>query len=432
MAPIIEKIGDLLHERIGLNIESIGRSALEYTVKNRMRSVSSPTLDEYWARLSSPPEVQALVEAIVVPETWFFRHQEAFEGLVNLVMKEWLPHNLGTSLQILSVPCSTGEEPYSIVMALLDAGFPTSHLRMDAIDVSTRALEQAKEGQYRPYSFRSQDTAFRDRYFTTVGELYRIGTEVRTPIQFHEGNVLDLEYLATSHSYDIVFCRNLLIYLHEDSRKAAISNLAKRLKPRGWLFTGAAEAIFFHNGAFRSAGVPGVAAFQKADADSALNRQAYAPLKVEERTAALPLPPRPAPSLITRQAVATTAVKAVPEPASIGAALPADAIREACRQSLNELTALANTGRFDEANHLCQVHLQTYGESAETFYLQALLKDARGEHGDAEAAYRKALYLDPDHVEAMHHLASLLAVRGDEAQARKLRERAGRVAKRQG
>jgi chemotaxis protein methyltransferase WspC len=426
MEPIIDRIGDLLHESIGLNSESIGRSALEYAVTSRMRQVGSATLADYWTLLNSPAEIKALVEAIVVPETWFFRHKEAFDGLAALVMKEWLPRNPGGQLQILSVPCSTGEEPYSIVMALLDAGFPASHLKVDAVDISTHALEQAKEGRYRPYSFRNQDTAFRDRYFVPVGEMYRIAPKVRTPIQFREGNALDLKCLPASSSYDIVFCRNLLIYLHEDSRKAVLSNLSSRLKPRGWLFSGAAEGIFFHNGAFRKAGLPGVSAFQKSDtqARGEAKPQTNPPLPVEERTAIRPL--RPVPT----QAVVLAAVKAVPEPASSATARPADETGEACRQSLEALTTLSNAGRFDEAIHLCEVHLKTYGESAEVFYIMALLKDSTDEDGKGENYYRKTLYMDPEHVEAMHHLASLLEIKGEETQARKLRERAERVVKR--
>src|SRR5437016_5919488 len=115
----------LLKNTMGLDTASIGSAAIERAVRLRMASVGLKQADDYWQQLqSSTPELQELIEAVVVPETWFFREREAFAALVRLVTEEWQPVHPTSVLRLLSAPCSTGEEPYSMVMSLLDGGFP--------------------------------------------------------------------------------------------------------------------------------------------------------------------------------------------------------------------------------------------------------------------------------------------------------------------
>ncbi len=105
----------------------------------------------YWERVrGSRAELQALIEAVVVPETWFFRDREAFAALARLAREEWLPSAPQTGCcRLLSLPCSTGEEPYSMAMALLDAGVPADRFRIDAVDISAAALAQAERARVR-------------------------------------------------------------------------------------------------------------------------------------------------------------------------------------------------------------------------------------------------------------------------------------------
>src|SRR5579863_6260906 len=106
-----------------------------------MRSCGLTRKDDYWERVqASNDELQELIEAVVVPETWFFRDREAFEALGRLLIEERSASHSGASLHLLSVPCSTGEEPYSIVMTMLDAGFSRRQFKIDAVDISLRAL----------------------------------------------------------------------------------------------------------------------------------------------------------------------------------------------------------------------------------------------------------------------------------------------------
>lgn len=436
MAPNIERIADLLHQRIGLNIASVGVSALEYALRSRMKATGTGDLEEYGAKLALTNELQALIETIVVPETWFFRHEETFAALAELVMRQWLPQNHHGRLHLLSIPCSTGEEPYSIAMTLLEAGLPASRLSINAVDISAQSLGQAREGLYRDYSFRNRDTSLQSRYFSREGNKHRLTPEVRSLVNFHEGNILTLDFLPLEPTYDIIFCRNLLIYLHTDSRGTAISNLTRRLKRGGWLFTGSAEASFFQGGAFRSTDIPGSSSFQKVE------RTSTPPLLPNSASITSPFTDSSKRSKISANFPNIRAIPTHPTPpvggnkpgnsTKISVPVPQTRAPEEYRQSLETIRTLADAGKLDEANNLSEVHFQKYGESAAAFYLLALLKDAGGQYTEAEANYRKVLYLEPNHIEAMHHLASLLAVRGEDDQAARLRERAGRVAKRRG
>ena len=125
----------LLKERIGLDASTVGTGMIERAVRERLATSAAPDHHAYWNLLHShPDELQALIEAVVVPETWFFRHREALMALGRFaamrVFGDARGHAGEGPLRILSVPCSTGEEPYSIVMALLDAGVPEQRFQV--------------------------------------------------------------------------------------------------------------------------------------------------------------------------------------------------------------------------------------------------------------------------------------------------------------
>src|SRR5690242_3441140 len=122
---ILERIEALLEVKIGLNVHSVGSSCVERSIRQRMRAQHLKAMEDYFQLLeSSQIEIQELIEAVVVPETWFLRHPEAFEALKRFVREEWMARASGTPLRVLSIPCATGEEPYSIAMTLLDCGLP--------------------------------------------------------------------------------------------------------------------------------------------------------------------------------------------------------------------------------------------------------------------------------------------------------------------
>ena len=180
-------IENLLRRTIGLDSASIGSSLIGQTVRMRMQSRGLTKFEDYGKYLqATPAELNELIEAVVVKETWFFRDKEPFTVLARLVLTEWLPAHPATPLRLLSVPCSTGEEPYSMAMALLDAGLPPERFRIDAVDISSRALETAKHAVYRKNSFRGQARGYRERHFQPAADGYLLNQSVRDRVRFFE------------------------------------------------------------------------------------------------------------------------------------------------------------------------------------------------------------------------------------------------------
>lgn len=433
--PAIER---LLAEHIGLDAESVGHELIARAVHERQRSSGALGSDAYLALLaSSPAELQALVEAVVVSETWFFRDAAAFATLAREATGPWLASNASPTLRVLSLPCATGEEPYSIAAALLDAGFPPGRLAIEGADVSEQALVRARRAVYGNNAFRGNDVSFRERHFEPVPLGHRLRDDVRAVVSFRRANLLDADVTLGTGQYAAVFCRNVLIYLDRAAQRRAVGVLARLLGAGGLLFVGPSETSLVPHD-FLPLQVPLAFGFRKAaaarpDASQAgprLVRRDAMPL-ASTTTGALPRqspsarrPGAPAPSPTAPRGACPESTRG-----SAGRQLaPAAAAKPRSPDEHLELVArLADRGELGEADRRCADHERQYGSSARLFYLMGLLREAQGELDQAAAYHKKALYLEPQHEEALTHLALLLDKQGDRAGAERLRERARRV-----
>lgn len=141
----MQRIEALLRREIGLDAASIGSALIERTIRLRMRRHELKHIGQYRELLeSSPQELRELIEAVVVTETWFFRDREPFNAFAQLALTDWLPRHPAGALRVLSVPCSSGEEPYSLAMKLLEAGVSDTRFAIDAVDISANALARAQ------------------------------------------------------------------------------------------------------------------------------------------------------------------------------------------------------------------------------------------------------------------------------------------------
>src|SRR5580704_6896818 len=250
----VYQIEALLQQTIGLDPATIGTSTVERAIRSRMRARNLGRQDDYLRLLQhSPAEWDLLVEAVVVADTWFFRDREAFQSMVRIVLDDWLRARPNGVLRILSLPCSTGEEPYSIAMALMDAGVPESRFQIDAIDISASSLTAAYQGVYGNNSFRGTNVDFRARYFQPVHKGYALNPSVKKQVRFQRGNVVAEHFLSGPDTYDFIFCRNLLIYLDGTSQQKVLVKLRRLLAPAGLLFLGPAELPLAVNNGFASA-----------------------------------------------------------------------------------------------------------------------------------------------------------------------------------
>ncbi|MEW5710889.1 CheR family methyltransferase [Pseudomonas sp. SB113] len=397
-----------LKERIGLDVASVGEAIIERAVRQRSQAVQAQTPCEYWQHLqSSEDEQQALIEAVIVPETWFFRYPESFATLARLALARLAEIKQMRALRILSLPCSTGEEPYSIAMALLDAGLAPHQFKVLGLDVSPLSVERARRGVYGKNSFRSSDIAFRDRHFTEHGDGFHIADRVREQVRLQVGNLLDPALLANEASYDFVFCRNLLIYFDQPTQKQVFDVLKGLTHVDGVLFIGPAEGSLLGRHGMRSIGVPQSFAFSR-HAEPVKPEPVFVPMPTPPRSAA-PIPVKPRPF-----STASTQVVPIKAPPSDAGTL------------LSRIATLANEGKSAEARAACEQYLNNHPPAAQVFYWLGLLSDVAGSALEAQGFYRKALYLEPQHPQALMHLAALFESQGDSAGARRLQARAAR------
>ena len=408
-----QRFFDFLKERIGLDVTSVGPAIIERAVRQRSTASRSQTADEYWYTLQgSQDEQQALIEAVIVPETWFFRYPESFATLAKLAAKRLTDINNMRALRILSLPCSTGEEPYSIAMALLDAGFKPHQFKVEGMDVSPLSVEKAKRALYGKNSFRGQDIAFRERHFVAENDGYRLSERVLEQVRLQVGNLLDPALLANEPPYDFVFCRNLLIYFDQPTQQQVFEVLKRLTHVDGVLFIGPAEGSLLGRLGMRSIGIAQSFAFSRQSAPEPEPFPAFVPTPLPLRQPARSVTPPP----VRQRPFATV----TPLPVATKAANPDAATL------LANIAALANEGKSAEARAACESYLRSHEPVAQVFYWLGLLSDVAGSAFEAQGFYRKALYLEPQHPDALMHLAALLQSQGDTAGARRLQDRAAR------
>jgi chemotaxis protein methyltransferase CheR len=199
---------------------------------------------------ADPAAAQRLINELTVNETYFLREDYQFDSLLGSVLPQIAAERQATRssdpIRILSLPCSTGEEPYSIALRLLEEWPDMDNFDVVIVagDIDTRVLDQARYAEYGPRSMQRVPAAMRARRFDRVGrDKHRVKEDIRQAIDFAVVNICDTDSMRAYRNFDIVFCRNLLIYFDEISSRRAADNLFGALRPGGYLFLGHAESM---------------------------------------------------------------------------------------------------------------------------------------------------------------------------------------------
>lgn len=412
---LLATIETLLQEKIGLDAKIIGTKEISRATQRRRLACNLPDLSSYLQYLfSSPQEFDELIEEVIVPETWFFRDWEPFTFLQHYVKSEWLPCQRQRILRLLSVPSSTGEEPYSIAMTLLNAGLAPHQFRIDAVDISKKSLVKAKKGIFRSNSFRGNNIEFRQRYFTQKGDEYQLCDLVKGAVNFRRGNLLDANFLSDKNPYDVIFCRNVLIYFDKLSREKTIQKLERLLKNQGLLFVGHAETSqILRNSHFVSVRHVLAFAYRKQDDEQeglkeqkSQKNQHLIPNKIQKNTLDK-----------NNNDDKFCKIDNTVNNQSKNQEMP----------PLQTARSLADGGRLTEAARLCETYLQQNCTSVEAYVLLGQIHQAQGLQAQAEKYFQKAIYLQPNHYEALMQLALITEHRGDRKKAAILRQRIQRL-----
>jgi chemotaxis protein methyltransferase CheR len=185
-------------------------------------------------------ELSIIAPQVTIAETYFFRHAQQFEALRSILIQKWRGNR---PPRVLSAGCASGEEAYSLAM-LLDELWPERQPSVVAVDINPSILERARQGRYSAWSLRETPPASLSRWFRQQGRNYDVEERIRRSVRFEQANLAGNEpELLAADSFDIIFCRNLLMYFTPENFRKAVSRLSRALAPEGYLFMGSAETL---------------------------------------------------------------------------------------------------------------------------------------------------------------------------------------------
>lgn len=423
VAPVLE----LLRKKIGLNPESIGTASVEKSVREQIECSGAVSIEDYVNKVNgSVAELNRLIESVVVKETSFFRNTTPFIALHRYLKQFVLNKKDWKILRVLCLPCATGEEAYSIAMAFFDMKLSAKQFFIFAGDVSEQVLQIAKAGTYSPYSFRGEDIAFRERYFSKQAEgTYLLKKEVRDAVHFERVNILSGRFLPGQKPFDVIFCRNLLIYFDDAAKEKAIAALSQHLSDEGVLFVGHAEGANISPSGFASLDFPMSFAFARkkyaAVVNDVLNIDNH---KKKSISSVAPVQRKVVKSESFTDTDKITPVK--PERYAKGEN-EGTAKNIQIDQDISKVRQLAAAGSFGEVTAICERLLSEGVESAEIYYLLGQAADSTGDNLLAEEYLKKAIYLNADFYDALISLSFICGRMGNPDKAASLRRRAQRV-----
>ena len=237
---------DLVHQRIGLHFEPDRYDMFMEKLRDRALFHGCKSYLDYYFILKYEEKGAAewlrVMDAFSVQETYFWREFSQVETLIKFLVPQWFKVH-PTPLRIWSAACASGEEPYTIVMALQEAGMGHLPIQIFASDASEAALAKARSGIYRERSFRTLTEARRQKYFTRVPEGWLLNPEVRDRVTFYQANLVSNPDIAGLATAPVIFCRNVFIYFAPDSIRQTVETFAERMRGRGHLFVGSSESL---------------------------------------------------------------------------------------------------------------------------------------------------------------------------------------------
>lgn len=241
---------DLLRQRCGLHFDEATRFLVEKRVAHRIAECNIGSFASYIYQLrnaaTTEEEFSKLIDLLTTNETYFFRERAQLEALVHEIIPEMLSRQVHGKrpVAIWSAGCSSGEEPFSIVMMALEANLvPGRDFRVYASDISRSVLAKARRGIYREASFRETDPSTRLHYFAQKDGLIRISDEVKRHVDFVHMNLLDSTKTNLLGTMDVVLCRNVIIYFDLDTKKQVMTTFHDKLQPGGYLLLGHSESL---------------------------------------------------------------------------------------------------------------------------------------------------------------------------------------------
>jgi chemotaxis protein methyltransferase CheR len=273
----VRRLCEFLYRRTGMLFEESKRYYIDRRLVERIAATQSDSFQSYFAHLRSDAEheIEHLINAFTVNETYFYREDHQLRCMTSNLLDEAISRKgADGTIRIWSVPCSTGEEPYSIALWLLENWPVVDRYNIEIVgsDIDTRALNAAAEGVYGERALMRLSRPMIDRYFKALGEgRYQIDPGLRESIRFSQVNLVDANDIAGYRGFDIIFCRNVLIYFDDASRRVAAENLYDCLRPGGYICLGHSETMSRISSLFQVRRFPDAIVYQRPEVDDGRN-----------------------------------------------------------------------------------------------------------------------------------------------------------------
>jgi chemotaxis protein methyltransferase CheR len=461
----IEQFRTVVSCHLGLQYEDEKLDYLADVMRQRMQSVGRPRFDSCSAYLghlnassNGAAEWRTLAEQLTVNETFFFRNTDNFLALAEIVLPERIRANAQTKqLRILSAGCSSGDEPYSLAIMVREAlpDLDAWDVKIIGIDINPAILLKATQGRYSEWSLRATSADIRRRFFRADGADFVLASEIQKMVSFQERNLVDEDPLFWApHAYDVVFCRNVLMYFSRDTARDVVRRIRQALRPRGFLFLGHAETLRGITPEFHLCHTNDTFYYQQPDACDAaakITRAAPTDKPMEDllsevelnanwvdviHHAATRIATLAAPQVVHKPLGSQPALAASPQAwdlslvleavrqerfadalALIGS-LPADSYEDPDALLLRAVL-LTNHGRLNESEEVCRRLLALDELNAGARYLMALCREHDGDAKGAIEHGLTAIYLDPSFAMPHLHLGILAKRSGDYATAQR-------------
>lgn len=413
----------LIKAHCGLQLEGLAEERLRKALQAATLATGVGQLPALLARLKKEPElVKDLVSHLTVNETYFFREKSQLDLLVAALLPRLQQlKSPGQPIKLLSAGCSSGEEPYSLVMALEESFGQAAQqqFQVEAGDLDYQILNKARKGVYSPFSFRGLSADLRSKYFQPQGSHFQLIESIRKQVVFHELNLLAPRFSSNLGCFDVVFFRNVSIYFDVETRLEILRNLYELMSDEAFLVVGSSETLANDLGIFKLVEEQGNYYFVKGTRllPGAPEQQKLKPQQSKSRSV------NPIPQPIKKPLIATQAQaqEALPSAAMIYQLLLNDDTQLANRQldrllkAGQELSAarvmkawlLSNRGEFEQALESLKAQLEETPWFLDAVFLKALIYKWQGKEQEAIASFRKAIYIQPDCWPAHFYLAEI-------------------------
>ena len=393
---LMERCSQFVEARAGLHFPRERWADLDRALRGVAADLGSDNVEDCANRFASErasrEELDVLFSRLTIGETYFFRDPSAFEILQQRVLPELIRARRSSAkrLRIWSAGCCTGEEPYSIAIAVSRALADIADWEVTIVgtDINSRFLQKAEAGIYNKWSFRATTEELKTRYFhRTAQDGFEVIPAIKKLVTFACVNLVEDVFpslLTNTNAMDVIFCRNVLMYFSPDQAKKVAASLHRALVEDGWLFPSGTEASRELYGQFTPVNVPGTIVYRRTG-------------------------PPPAPALLSPStAPAPVSLPERPPPRSPAPAIRADPTPPQPPPPAERARQLANEGRLEAALAACDEALESDKLAPVPHYLRGLILQEQGAHDAAMVALRRALYLDPAFILAHFALGNLM------------------------